>query len=40
MPRLSVPRPADPRTTEHYDRARGNLDRQSVHFLTGYVAGI
>jgi len=22
----------DPRTTEHYDRARGNLDRHGVHF--------
>ena len=27
-------RHADPRTTEHYDRARGNLDRHAVHFLT------
>jgi site-specific recombinase XerD len=27
-------RHADPRTTEHYDRARGNLDRHGVHFLT------
>ena len=26
-------RHADPRTTEHYDRARGNLDRHGVHFL-------
>jgi hypothetical protein len=25
-------RHADPRTTEHYDRARGNLDRHGVHF--------
>ena len=33
-------RHADPRTTEHYDRARGNLDRHSVHFLTAYVAGV
>lgn len=32
-------RQADPRTTEHYDRARGNLDRHGVHFLTAYVAG-
>jgi site-specific recombinase XerD len=32
-------RHADPRTTEHYDRARGNLDRHAVHFLTAYVAG-
>jgi hypothetical protein len=31
---------ADPRTTEHYDRARGNLDRHGVHFLTAYVAGV
>lgn len=29
---------ADPRTTEHYDRARGNLDPHGVHFLTAYVA--
>ena len=32
-------RHAEPRTTEHYDRTRGNLDRHSVHFLTAYVAG-
>ena len=32
-------RHADPRTTQHYDRARGNLDRHGVHFLTAYVAG-
>lgn len=31
---------ADPRTTEHSDRARGNLDRHGVHFLTAYVAGV
>jgi len=31
---------ADPRTTEHYDRARGNLDRHGGHFLTAYVAGV
>jgi hypothetical protein len=30
----------DPRTTQHYDRARGNLDRHGVHFLTAYVAGV
>ncbi|RLV49729.1 hypothetical protein D9V37_07395 [Nocardioides mangrovicus] len=30
---------ADPRTTEHYVGARGNLDRHGVHFLTAYVAG-
>jgi hypothetical protein len=23
-----------------YDRARGNLDRHGVHFLTAYVAGV
>ena len=33
-------RHADPRTTEHYERARGNLDRHGVHFLTAYVAGV
>jgi site-specific recombinase XerD len=33
-------RHADPRTTEHYDRARGNLARHGVHFLTAYVAGV
>lgn len=33
-------RHADPRTTEHYDRARENLDRHGVHFLTAYVAGV
>jgi integrase/recombinase XerD len=32
--------PEGPRTTEHYDRARGNLDRHGVHFLTAYVAGV
>jgi site-specific recombinase XerD len=31
---------ADPRTTEHYDRGRGNLDRHGVHFLAAYVAGV
>ncbi|WP_460820283.1 site-specific integrase [Nocardioides korecus] len=31
---------ADPRTTEHYDRARGNLDRRGVHFLTAYAAAV
>ena len=30
----------DPRTTGHYDRARGNLDRHGVHFLTADVAGV
>ena len=33
-------RHADPRTTEHYDRARGNLDRHGVHLLTAYVARV
>jgi site-specific recombinase XerD len=33
-------RHADPRTTEHCDRVRGNLDRHGVHFLTAYVAGV
>jgi integrase/recombinase XerD len=33
-------RHADPRTTKHYDRARGNLDRHGVHFLAAYVAGV
>ena len=33
-------RDADPRTTEHDDRARGKLDRHRVHFLTVYVAGV
>lgn len=33
-------RQADPRTTEHYDRARGNFDRNGVRFLTPYVAGV
>jgi integrase/recombinase XerD len=33
-------RHADPRTTEYYDRARGNLDRHGAHFLTAYVAGV
>lgn len=23
-----------------YDRARGNLDRHGVHFLTAYVSGV
>jgi integrase len=33
-------RHADPRITQHYDSARGNLDRHGVHFLTAYVAGV
>jgi hypothetical protein len=36
----SSPATPDPRTTEHYDRARGYLDRHGVHFLTAYVAGV
>jgi integrase/recombinase XerD len=36
----TLARHADPRTTQHYDRARGNLDRHAVHFLTAYVAGV
>ncbi len=31
-------RHADPRTTEHNDRPRGNLDRHGVHFLTDLYA--
>jgi len=31
---------ADPRTTPHYDRARGKLARYDVHFLTAYIAGV
>jgi site-specific recombinase XerD len=33
-------RHADPRTTEHYDRDRANLDRHGVHFLTAYLADV
>jgi integrase/recombinase XerD len=33
-------RHADPRTTEHYDRALGNLDRHGVHFRTANVVGV
>jgi integrase len=33
-------RHADPRTTEHYDQARGNLDRPADQVLTAYVAGV
>jgi integrase/recombinase XerD len=33
-------RHADPRTAQHFDRARGNLDHHGVHFLTAYVAGV
>jgi site-specific recombinase XerD len=32
-------RHAHPRTTEHYDRARGNLDRNGVHFSRIIMAG-
>jgi len=32
-------RDADPRTSEHYDRARGNPSRQGVPYLAAYVAG-
>jgi hypothetical protein len=27
-------------TTEQYDRARGNLDRHGVNFLTAYMASV
>ena len=33
-------RHSDPRMTERYDRARGSMDRHSVHYLTAYVSGI
>ena len=33
-------RHADPRTTEHHDRARGNRDRPAVHFLTAFIARV
>lgn len=47
-PRLRRPTPRRPdprqtrrpRTIEHHDRVRGNLDRHGVHILTAYVAGI
>ena len=32
-------RHADPRSTEHYDHARGNLDRHGVYFLTAHTPG-
>jgi len=38
--RQILARHADHRTIEHYDRARGNLDRHGVHFLTAYLAGV
>jgi hypothetical protein len=28
------------RENHRYDRARGDLDRHGVHFLTAYVAGV
>jgi hypothetical protein len=30
----------DPHVQVIADRARGNLDRHGVHFLTAYVAGV
>jgi hypothetical protein len=39
-PSQILARHADPRTTGHYDRARGNLHRPGVHFLTASVAGL
>jgi hypothetical protein len=36
----SSPGTPTPKNTEHDDRARGNLDRHGVHFLTAYVAGV
>ncbi len=36
----SLARHAHPKATEHYDRARRNLDRHGVHFLTAYVSGV
>ncbi len=44
--RRAASRRPDPRSTcrptktENYDRARGNLDRHGVDFLTAYVAGV
>jgi hypothetical protein len=32
-------RHSDPRTTEHYDRGRGSVERHAIHFLTANVAG-
>ncbi|WP_157550499.1 tyrosine-type recombinase/integrase [Nocardioides jensenii] len=32
-------RHSDPRTTNRYDRARGNLDRHAVHTLAAYISG-
>jgi len=32
----NLARPAGPRTTEHYDRARSNLARHGVHSFTAY----
>ena len=30
----------DAQILARHDRARGNLDRHAVHFLTAYVAGV
>lgn len=30
---------ADPRTTRRYDRRRGQLDRNSTHLVSAFVAG-
>ena len=35
-----VARHADPRTTKHNDRARGNLDHHGLQFLTAYLADV
>jgi len=39
-PSSGLGRPRGPRTTEHYDRVRGNLDRHGVYFLTASVPGV
>jgi len=36
----TLARHADPRTSEHYDRARGNLDRRGLTFLTAHGARV
>jgi hypothetical protein len=36
----TLARDAHPRTNEHHDRARGNLNRHGVHLLTAHVAGV
>jgi hypothetical protein len=38
--RALLPAGPAPGTTEHYDHARGSLDRHGVHFVTAYVAGV